>query len=307
MLRMLKKYNLLILLVFLMALFGVLNPVFLKLSNLLNILSQNSIIGIVSLGMTLVIIVGGIDLSVGSIVAFCSITLAILISFDFPLIAAIILTVIIGSISGFINGFLITKWKIPAFIVTLGLMSSLRGGALLLCNSRSVSINGSALNTLINSSIFGVTVSVILFVLVGFGLFVFLDKTYWGKYLYAIGGNQKAAMFNGINVKRFTSLTYIICGLMCGVSSILLVGSLNSAQPQSGQLYELTAIAAVVIGGASLSGGKGSIIGTFIGVLILGVIQNGLSILNVPSYYQNILIGVIIITSVLIDKQINTK
>ena len=289
----------------LMVVFGVINPAFFKTSNLLNILSQNSIIGIVSLGMTLIIIVGGIDLSVGSIVAFTGLLFAILVSVEMSIFFAIIISIIAGSGFGFINGFLITKGKIPAFIATLGMMSAARGGALLISGSKSVSIGTSSFNSIVNYSFAGITVSSYVFILLAIILWIFLSRTYWGKYLYAIGGNEKAAIFNGINVTKFTLLAYIVGGLMCGFASILLVGSLNSAQPQAGQLYELTAIAAVVIGGASLSGGKGSIIGTFIGVLILGVIQNGLSILNVPSYYQYILIGSIIIISVLVDKKFN--
>jgi len=300
-----KKYNLIIMLTILMVVFGIINPAFLKISNLLNILSQNSIIGIVSLGMTLVIIIGGIDLSVGSIVAFTGLLFSLLVSQGVPLSISIVLSIITGSGFGLINGFLVTKGKIPAFIATLGMMSAARGGALLISDSMSISIANSSFNSIINYSILGIAVPSIVFIVLTIVLLMFLSKTYWGKYLYAIGGNEKAAVFNGINVPRFTLLAYIIGGLMCGVASILLVGSLNSAQPQAGQLYELTAIAAVVIGGASLSGGKGSIIGTFIGVLILGVIQNGLSILNVPSYYQYILIGTIIIISVLVDKKFN--
>ncbi len=300
-----KKYNLIIMLTILMVVFGIINPAFLKTSNLLNILSQNSIIGIVSLGMTLVIIIGGIDLSVGSVVAFTGLLFALLVSQGVPISISIALSIITGSGFGLINGFLVTKGKIPAFIATLGMMSAARGGALLISDSMSISIANSSFNSIINYSIMGIAVPSIVFIVLTIVLLMFLSNTYWGKYLYAIGGNKKAAAFNGINVPRFTLLAYIIGGLMCGVASILLVGSLNSAQPQAGQLYELTAIAAVVIGGASLSGGKGSIIGTFIGVLILGVIQNGLSILNVPSYYQYILIGTIIIISVLVDKKFN--
>lgn len=290
-----------------MATFGIINPTFFKISNLLNILSQNSIIGIVSLGMTLIIIGGGIDLSVGSIVAFCGILLASLITFSVPLIIAVLICLFAGSILGLINGILITKGNIPAFIVTLGLMSAVRGGALLLSGSNSISISGCSLIKIINSSLIGITVSSAIFLFLTIILWAFLSFTYRGKYLYAIGGNELAAKFNGINVSLIRTLTYIVGGLMCSISAVLLVGSLNSAQPQAGQLYELTAIAAVVIGGASLSGGKGSIVGTFTGVLILGVIQNGLSILNVPSYYQYILVGLIIIISVLIDKQFNSK
>lgn len=305
MLIVVRKYILLIVLIALIFTFGILSPSFLKLSNLLNILSQNSIIGVVSLGMTLVIITGGIDLSVGSIVAFCSVIFASIVVEGFGLIGACTITLISGSLIGFFNGYTIEKGKIPAFIVTLGMMSIARGLALMVSGSRSISLGSINFNSIVNTTFLGIKLSSLVFIGLTFVLWLFLNKTYPGKYLFAIGGNRKAAQFNGINVFNYSVFVYVIGGLFSAIAAILLVGSLNSAQPQAGILYELTAIAAVVIGGANLSGGKGSIMGTFLGVLILGVINNGLSILNVPSYYQYILVGSIVILSVSINN--NTK
>jgi ribose/xylose/arabinose/galactoside ABC-type transport system permease subunit len=301
MLKAIKKYNLLIVLLLLIVIFGILNPAFLKSSNFINILSQNSIIGVVSLGMTLVIIIGGIDLSVGSIVALCSILFASSIVAGFGIIPSIIIALLAGVIIGFLNGITVEKGNIPSFIVTLGMMSIARGLALMFSKSKSISLGNIDFNSVVNASFLGVNISSIVFILLTIILWIALNKTYPGKYLFAIGGNRKAAYFNGINVFKYSVIVYTICGFFSAIAAIILVGSLNAAQPQSGVLYELTAIAAVVIGGADLSGGKGSIIGTFLGVLILGVINNGLSIMNVPSYYQYILIGLIIVLSVSIN------
>jgi len=303
--KLLKIYSLPLLLLLIVLVFGMLNPLFLTPSNLINILDQNSIIGIVSMGMTLVIIIGGIDLSVGSIFALCGIFFASLLTNEVSITLAIIATLLLGIALGFINGYLIRRWNIPAFIVTLGVMSTARGGALLLSSSKSISIASTGYGNIMNYEILGISTPIIVFIVISLLLGFLLENTFWGKFAYAIGGNEKAAAFNGINVDKLSILAYVVCGLTCAVASLLLVGKLNSAQPQAGQLYELSAIAAVVIGGASLAGGEGSIKGTFIGVLILGVIQNGFSILNVPSYFQYILVGIIIIASVLIDKKLN--
>jgi len=307
MLRALRKYSLLIVLIALMVTIGTLSPSFFKIGNLLNIVSQNSIIGVVSLGMTLVIIIGGIDLSVGSIVALCSIIFASFAVGGFGLFPSSLITLIAGSLIGFLNGFTIEKGKIPAFIVTLGMMSITRGLALMVSGSRSIALGSIDFNSIVNYSILGVKLSSLVFIALTLLLWLLLDKTYPGKYLFAIGGNRKAARFNGIRVIKYSVFVYVVGGLFSAIAAILLVGSLNSAQPQAGILYELTAIAAVVIGGASLAGGKGSIIGTFLGVLILGVINNGLSILNVPAYYQYILVGTIVILSVLINNNAKLK
>lgn len=307
MLNAIKKYNLIIVLVALVAVFGAMNPSFLKVSNLINVLSQNSIIGVVSLGMTLVIIIGGIDLSVGSIVAVCSILFASFIVSGVGIFPAILIAILVGAILGFLNGATVEKGNIPSFIVTLGMMSIARGLALLFSQSKSIPLGNVDLNSIVNASFLGINLSSLVFVILTILLWFGLNKTYPGKYLFAIGGNRKAAYFNGISVKKYSIIVYTLCGLFSGIAAILLVGSLNAAQPQSGVLYELTAIAAVVIGGADLSGGKGSILGTFMGVLILGVINNGLSIMNVPSYYQYILIGVIIVLSVSINNNFKIK
>jgi ribose transport system permease protein len=301
--KFIKDYGLIALLGFLIVLFGVLNPVFVSSQNLLNILDQVSIIGIIALGMTLVILTGGIDLSVGSIVAFTGFILAKSLVSGFGLPVSILLCLVTGLGLGSINGLFVSYGKLPSFIVTLGLMSAARGATLYLAEGRSISGLPDGLNVLASSSLLRIPLPALMFVLFSILLAVFTKFTYWGKFIYAVGGNERAAWLSGIRIQRYKMFVYVITGFLCAVSSLVLVGKLNSAQSQAGNMYELNAIAAVVIGGTSLSGGKGSISGTVFGVLVLGVLQNGFSILNVSTYYQLILLGVIIIAAVYLDKK----
>lgn len=301
--KFIKDYGLIALLGFLIVLFGVLNPVFVSSQNLLNILDQVSIIGIIALGMTLVILTGGIDLSVGSIVAFTGFILAKSLVSGFGLPVSILLCLVTGLGLGSINGLFVSYGKLPSFIVTLGLMSAARGATLYLAEGRSISGLPDGLNGLASSSLLRMPLPALMFVLFSLLLAVFTKFTYWGKFIYAVGGNERAAWLSGIRIQRYKMFVYVITGFLCAVSSLVLVGKLNSAQSQAGNMYELNAIAAVVIGGTSLSGGKGSISGTVFGVLVLGVLQNGFSILNVSTYYQLILLGVIIIAAVYLDKK----
>ncbi len=298
-----RKYGLLLFLGLLIALFGISNSIFIGSQNLLNILDQVSIIGIIALGMTLVILTGGIDLSVGSIVAFTGIVFAesLVHGFGFP--ASFALCIASGMLLGGVNGFLIAYGNLPAFIVTLGLMSAVRGASLILTDGRSVSALPNGFNSLANYSVLGISTPAFLFLLLALMFWLLMKFTYWGKFIYATGGNEKAAWLSGIETQKYKLLVYVVTGFVCAVSSVILVCKLESAQPQAGNMYELNAIAAVVIGGASLSGGKGSIIGTFFGVLVLGVLQNGFSILNISSYYQQMLLGAIIIAAVYLDKK----
>lgn len=287
----------------LILLFGAFNPVFISVPNLLNIIDQIAIIGIIAIGMTVVIITGGIDLSVGSIVAFSGIVLAKSLMAGFSVPISILFSLLTGAGLGLINGFFIAYGKVAAFIATLGIMSAARGAALYLTDGRAVSGIPEGLSSFVTGQLLGFSTPSIIFILLSIAIWMFLKYTYWGKYIYAIGGNEKAAWLSGIKIRKYKLLVYTLSGLASAIACIMLVGKLNSAQPQAGNMYELNAIAAVVIGGASLSGGKGQIWSTVLGVLILGVLQNGFSILNIPSYYQQILVGLIIIFAVLIDSK----
>lgn len=296
-----KKYSLIILLGILIVLFGILNPVFISLDNLLNIINQISIIGVIALGMTLVVLTGGIDLSVGSLVAFTGLILAKCLMAGMGLPLSILCSLLTGIGLGLINGLIVSYLRVPAFIATLGLMSSVRGSCLYMTDGRAISNLPVSLNQLVTSEIIGIPFPILLFVFLTILFWAFMKFTFWGKYIYAIGGNEKATWLSGIDTKKFKMITYSITGLVCAFGSIILVGKLNSAQPQAGSSYELNVIAAVVIGGASLTGGKGKILGTFLGVLVLGILQNGFSILNISSYFQQILLGILIIFAVLVD------
>ena len=302
-----SNYSLIVIIFGLAILFGLLNPVFLTATNLVNILNQVTILSIVAFGMTLVILIGGIDLSVGSIVAFSGIVLGKCLFLGISVPISILCALIAGSIIGLLNGILITYGKIAPFIATLGTMSAARGLGLLVSSGRSISSFQNPISFIADTKIMFLPMPVVLLIVVFIIFYVFQKHTIWGRYLMAIGGNENAAWLSGIKTNTYKLVVYIICGIASAIGSIILVAKLGSAQPQAGALYELDAIAAAVIGGASLSGGKGSILGTIGGALIIGILQNGLSILNVPSYYQQILIGSIIIIAVLIDKSKNKK
>jgi len=305
--KILVKFGLPIIIVIIICIFGIINPVFVSAGNLINLLDQISIIGLISLGMTLVILIGGIDLSVGSIVALTGIVFALSLQARIPLIACILITFTTGCLFGIINGFFITYGKVPPFIATLGSMSIARGIALSLTDGRSIAGLDDRLSYLSASNESSIPVGIIMLLLSTLIFWLFLRHTYWGRFMFAIGGNERAAWLSGLKTARYKIFAYAVSGLMSAIGCVLLVTKLHSAQPQAGNLYELNSIAAVVIGGASLSGGKASITGTFFGVLILGILQNGFSILNIPSYYQQILVGLIVIGAVFIDAKISKK
>jgi ribose transport system permease protein len=300
-------YVLIFVLVALVAVFAFLSKVFFSPANLLNIIDQVSIIGIVALGMAFVILTGGIDLSVGSIAAVSGIVLAFFIGKGLPLPVSLLLCAVSGALIGALNGFFIGYGKITPFIVTLGSMSFARGVALFLTDGASVSGLPGNLTGLVNSYWLGIPFSVYFYLLLAAVCFVFLNLTFWGKYMTALGGNERAAWLSGIRVKRYKLIAYVISGTFAAFGSMLLVGKLNSAQPQAGNLYELNSIAAVVIGGASLSGGRASIINTVLGTLILGVLQNGFSILNLSSYFQQIFVGFILVGAVFSYRILNQQ
>ena len=251
--------------------------------------------------MSFVIISGGIDLSVGSIVAFTGMVLGHFMDVGAPISVSIFMCLLVGFLCGSINGILISAFKVPPFIATLGMMSVARGLALMVRGGRSISGFDESFINIANESLLSVPYPVIVMFSIYAIAFVVSKYTYWGHYIYAIGGNERAAWLSGLPLKSYVVIVYGACGLLAAVASIVLTARLNSAQPVAGSFYELDAIAAVVIGGASLSGGRGTIIGTLIGALILAVLKNGFSILNIPSYTQQIAIGTVIVLAVIID------
>jgi ribose transport system permease protein len=278
-----------------------LTPHFLTVSNLLNVAEQAAIIAIVAVGMTFVIITGGIDLSVGSVLAFAGVVMASTLHAGVPVPVALAVALGTGLFCGLVNGALITLGRLPPFIATLGMMSVARGTALMFTEGRPVSGFSGGFRSLATGEVLGIPVSVVIMVGVYVVAHFVLTRTKLGRYTYAIGGNEEAALLSGVNVKLYKAAVYGISGMLSGLAAVILTARLNSAQPIAGMMYELDAIAATVIGGTSLLGGEGTVVGTLIGALIMAVLRNGLNILGVSSFVQQVVIGSVIIAAVLID------
>ena len=292
-------------LILLIIVVSILNPSFLDLSNLLNLLRQISINGLIAFGMTFIILTGGIDLSVGSILALSSAFIALMITSGVDPIIALIIGVLIGFVLGAVNGLLVTKGNMAPFIATLATMTIFRGLTLVITDGNPITnLGDSYLFQLFGKGYFiGIPVPAVTMIIVFVILLILLQKTTFGRHTYAIGGNEVAAKISGIKVNKIKILIYGISGLMSALAGGILTSRLNSAQPTAGTSYELDAIAAVVLGGTSLTGGKGRIVGTLIGVLIIGVLNNGLNLLGVSSFYQQVVKGVVILIAVLIDRK----
>ena len=276
-------------------------PHFLTVSNLLNVLEQTTINAIVAVGMTFVIISGGIDLSVGSILALSGIALGSALQAGAGAPLAIALALAVGLACGLVNGALITWGRLPPFIATLGMMSVARGAALMLAEGRPISGFGEEFRLLATGRVLMVPAPAIIAAGIYAVAHFVLANTVFGRAAYAIGGNEEAARLSGVHVRYHKTAIYGVAGLMSAAAAVILTARLNSAQPTAGTMYELDAIAATVIGGTSLLGGEGTIMGALIGALIMGVLRNGLNLLNVSSFFQQVVIGVVIIGAVLVD------
>lgn len=296
-----RRYGTLAGLMLLCAVLWALTPHFLTVSNLLNIAQQTSINAIVAAGMTFVIISGGIDLSVGSIVALSGVALGSLLQGGQPLLVAVSAALAAGVGCGLVNGVLVSAGRLPPFIVTLGMMSVARGAALLATEGRPVSGFDERFRSIATGAAGLVPAPVIVMVIVYAAAHIVLTRTTFGRYVYAIGGNEEATRLSGVAIGFHKTAIYCVSGLMSAVAAVVLTARLNSAQPIAGMMYELDAIAATVIGGTSLMGGEGSLGGTLIGALTMGVLRNGLNLLGVSSFLQQIVIGGVIVGAVLVD------
>lgn len=281
----------------------ILSPYFLTFNNLFNVGTQIAVIAILALGQTFVIVSGGIDLSVGSVLALAGVVFGwATVVANLPLPMALVLGIGSGALAGLVNGLLITLGNLPPFIATLAMLSAARGLALVISGGVPLNPIPGAIRTLGSGDLFGFVPLPVILMLIMWALTVgFLRSTYSGRAMYAIGGNEEASRLSGINVYRQKLIIYTLSGLFAGIAGILLTARLASAQPQAAFTFELDAIAAVVIGGASLSGGVGSASGTVIGALILGVLRNGLNLLNVSSFWQQVVIGAVIALAVMTD------
>ncbi len=284
-------------------LLSIVAPRFLLPQNISNVIRQFSMVAIVAVGMSFVIISGGIDLSVGGIVAFVGVSVAwMIVNMGVPIWLAIIIGLALGSLLGFFNAILIVRVGLPPFIATLGTMQISRGLVLALTKGYPIRPFPETFLAIGHGKIGVIPVPIVIMVVVVIVAHIFLSKTTTGRYIYYTGSNLDAAVLSGIKTKQILSSVYIITGFLCAVAAVVLTARLSSAQSNMAEGWELDAIAAVVIGGASLSGGEGSIIGTLIGAAIMGVIRNALVLLHVSVYWQAVVIGCVIIAAVTIDK-----
>ena len=305
----LKQQKALIALLVLIVVASLLNDQFFTTGNLMNILRQTSVNAIIAVGMTLVILTAGIDLSVGAILALTGALGASMVSAELPLIVALPLTLLLGGALGAMNGLLISKGKVQAFIATLVTMTAIRGLTMVYTEGRPIS---TGFTDIADSFAFigtgwmaGVPVPVWLMLITFVLIWALLTHTRLGRYIYAIGGNESAARLSGINVDRVKIAVYALSGTMAALAGLIVTSRLSSAQPTAGTSYELDAIAAVVVGGASLAGGRGFIWGTLVGALIIGFLNNALNLLDVSSYYQMIAKAGVILLAVLADRKAN--
>ncbi|MDD3824173.1 MAG: ribose ABC transporter permease [Sphaerochaetaceae bacterium] len=301
--QLLKNNGILIVFLLICVVLSFLSPYFFTTNNILNIIRQTSIYGIIAVGMTFVILTGGIDLSVGSILALSGAIAAGMMKNQgaAPLVAALV-AILVGAGIGLINGLLVTIGKIAPFVVTLGMVTIARGLTLIYTKGYPISGFSPEFRYLGGGYILGIPVPVIVFIaMVALAWFI-LNHTRLGRYTYAIGGNEETVKLSGINVKFYKSMVYVIVGIMSSLSALILSARLNSAEAVAGQGYELDVIAAVVIGGTSLSGGRGSIIGTLIGALLIGTINNGMNLLGISPYFQQVVKGALIIGAVILDR-----
>lgn len=297
-------------LIVLVLVFSFASPNFMQTSNIIAILQATSVNGVLAVAATLVIITGGIDLSVGTLMTFCAVIAGVILTYwGLPLPLGIVGAILAGAMCGLCSGVFVAKLKVPPFIATLGMMLILKGLSLVISGTRPIYFNDTPGFTQISQgSIVGAIIpsvplpnGVLILFLVAIVVSFVLSKTALGRYTFALGSNEEAVRLSGVNTDRWKIAVYALAGAICGIAGLLIASRLNSAQPALGQGYELDAIAAVVIGGTSLSGGRGTILGTLIGALIMSVLLNGLRIMSVAQEWQTVVTGSIIILAVYID------
>ncbi len=282
----------------------ILSPSFLSVTNLFNVFKQITVAGIVGCGMTFVILTGGIDLSVGSILGLSGVLASGVLAATENTFLAIAVALMIGILCGSVNGFFVSICEIPPFIATLGMMTLLRGVILVYTKGSPIPIKVDSYKFLGKGSIAGIPVPVIILILVFLLAHYILTQTSYGRSVYAVGGNREAARLSGIRVKANEFLVYALNGLMCGIAGLILTARLGSAQSTSGTGIEMDAIAAVILGGTSLSGGVGFVLPTVVGAMIMGIIDNILTLMNVNPHATSIVKGAVILIAVLVDKKV---
>jgi ribose transport system permease protein len=297
-------------LIVLLVYFSLASPHFMTFNNVVGILLQTSVNGVLALGVTFVIITGGIDLSIGTVMTFSSVISAIVcINWGLPVWAGVLGGMGAGALAGFVNGTIISRMKVPPFITTLGIMYIAKGLSLVLSELRPIYFNAApgfrniAMGSLVEKIIPGAEIPNAVLIMFGAAIFAafLLNRTILGRYTFALGSNEEATRLSGVNVNFWKTMVYTVCGLFSGIAGVLMASRLNSAQPALGQGYELDAIAAVVIGGTSLSGGEGTILGTIIGAFVMSVLVNGLRIMSIEQEWQIVITGGILVAAVYMD------
>ena len=301
--NLLHRFGLLLVILFVGLALSLLTDTFLSVANFTNVARQISINGILAVGVTFVLLTAGVDLSLGSVVALSGVACATFAHpGDHSVFVPIAVGLLIGAACGLVNGVLVTRGGVAPFIVTLGMMTIARGLALIVSGGRPVADMSNELTALAGDFL-GVPIPVLCFAGVAFAAWFFLRNFRLGRHIYAVGGNENAARAAGVPVEKVKLFAYGLCGLLTGLAGVVLAARITTGQPNAGQAYELDAIAAVVIGGTSLAGGVGTITGTLLGVLLIGVINNGLDLMGVSSYYQAVIKGVIIVGAVWLDRR----
>ncbi|MFV0529460.1 MAG: ABC transporter permease [Lachnospiraceae bacterium] len=304
----LDKYGMVFVLLAMVVVLSILSPQFFKARNFVNILKQISVYAIIGYGVTNIIITTGIDLGLGSYMALAGVIAALLNQkFALPALVAILGGILIGCLIGLINGVIISFTGIAPFITTLGMTTIVRGIALILTNGKPISRLTSGFTWWGSGTVLGIPTPIFFLILMTIISWLLLDHMKFGKYTRAIGGNEKAAVISGVNIRKYKILIYTYCGFCCGLAGVILAARVASGQPGAAEGYELDAIAGSVIGGTSMSGGVGTVFGALIGALIIGVINTGLNLMNVSSYWQEVVKGVIIVIAVIADEKKNHK
>jgi putative xylitol transport system permease protein len=301
--RYFKSYGIVAAFVLLCIALSVASDAFMTWGNWTNIIRQTAINGILAIGVTFVILTKGIDLSVGSVMALAGAVGASLATSGNPhsLWVAIPCACAVGALAGAINGVTVARWSLPPFVVTLGMLSVARGITFIFCDGRPIPNLSDAFLAMGNGDVFGLPMPIVLLALTFFAGWFTLRYTVFGRHIYAVGGSEKSARTSGVRVARVITFAYVISGLLAALAGLVLTARTTAALPQAGVAYELDAIAAVVIGGTSLAGGVGTLTGTLFGALIIGTINNGLDLMGVSSYYQQIVKGAIIVGAVMLD------
>lgn len=296
-----SKYGILFAWIILIVAFSIIEPAFIKVTNVLNILRQVAIIGVCSVGMTMVILTGGMDLSVGSVIGVSAVAGSMLLSRNLPYALVLLIVIGIGVVSGAVNAFFINKIEIAPIIMTLGMMTSLRGLAYILSDGFPIYGIPEGFLTIGQGYVGPIPVPVIIMILCFIVGYIILNKMVLGRSIYGIGGNDEAARLAGVNVKKIIYKVYCMAGGLYALAGLILMARVNSGQPKAGEGYEMDVITGCVLGGISISGGEGKITGVIIGVLLMGTLTNGMVLLNIPEFWQRVVKGIVLILAVSVD------